>query len=83
MFSVELEPGAIRQFRRLDPPMARRIESAMRSLGDTQESGKPLHAPLAGRRSLRVGEYRIIYKVYPSERRVAVLRIAHRREVYR
>jgi mRNA interferase RelE/StbE len=81
--SVEIVPHAEAQIRKLDPRFRSRIEENLRRLSVSPDLGKPLHGPLAGLRSLRVGEYRVVYKHYPAQRRVAVLRVSHRREVYR
>jgi len=43
--------------------------------------GKPLRQSLIGFRSLRVGDYRVIYKI-ESEDEVFVVLIAHRKDAY-
>jgi mRNA-degrading endonuclease RelE of RelBE toxin-antitoxin system len=45
--------------------------------------GKPLRGDLAGIWSARRGTYRILYRVVEEPREVIVLRIEHRRDVYR
>ena len=45
--------------------------------------GKELRRKLAGRWSARRGSYRVIYRVDEAAREVFVLRIQHRRKVYR
>jgi len=45
------------------------------------ELGKPLRYSLRGARRLRVGDYRVIYRIEPPDV-VLVLKIGHRREVY-
>lgn len=45
--------------------------------------GKPLRDDLAGVWSARRGTYRILYRVFDEPREVVVLRIEHRRDVYR
>lgn len=45
--------------------------------------GKPLRHDLAGIWSARRGTYRILYRVFDEPREVVVLRIEHRRDVYR
>ncbi len=45
--------------------------------------GKPLRGELAGIWSARRGTYRILYRVREDPREVIVLRIEHRRDVYR
>jgi mRNA interferase RelE/StbE len=45
--------------------------------------GKPLRGDLAGVWSARRGTYRVLYRVLDEPREVVVLRIDHRRDVYR
>ena len=45
------------------------------------ELGKPLRYSLRGARRLRVGDYRVIYRIEPPDV-VLVIKIGHRREVY-
>lgn len=45
--------------------------------------GKPLRGELAGIWSARRGTYRVLYRVREDRREVIVLRIEHRRDVYR
>ena len=45
------------------------------------EFGKPLRYSLQGARRLRVGDYRVIYRI-EEPRTVLILNIGHRREVY-
>ena len=42
---------------------------------------KPLRYSLQGARRLRVGDYRVIYRIEPPDV-VLVVKIGHRREVY-
>ncbi len=43
--------------------------------------GKPLRYSLKGARRIRVGDYRVIYRIEPPSTAV-ILKIGHRREVY-
>jgi len=45
------------------------------------ELGKPLRYSLRGARRLRVGDYRVIYRIGPPNVAL-VVKIGHRREVY-
>ncbi|BBZ13535.1 type II toxin-antitoxin system RelE family toxin [Mycobacterium branderi] len=45
--------------------------------------GKPLRNDLAGLRSARRGDYRVIYLIDDRNRRIAILHIARRSDVYR
>lgn len=68
---------------KLDPPVKRRIRAAIeRKLTAAPESfGKPLAYTRAGLWSLRVGPWRVVYALRGEE--IWILRIGHRREVYR
>ena len=45
--------------------------------------GKPLRLGLAGLRSARRGDYRIIYRIDDERRRIEVVTIEHRSDAYR
>jgi mRNA interferase RelE/StbE len=45
------------------------------------EFGKPLRYSFMGARRLRVGDYRVIYRIEPPDV-VLIVKIGHRREVY-
>lgn len=61
----------------------KRIEKAIedRLMINPEKYGKPLQQGLRGFRRLRVGDFRIIYRVVGSE--IRVLKMGHRSEVYR
>lgn len=52
-------------------------------LENPHQSGKPLHAPLAGRWVARRGQYRVVYKIDSAAEIVTVLHISHRATAYR
>jgi mRNA interferase RelE/StbE len=68
---------------KLSTTIKRRIRNAVESkLGaNPVEFGRPLRYSFRGARRLRVGDYRVIYKVEPPDS-VLVVKIGHRREVY-
>lgn len=58
------------------------MESINSKLGTEPEKfGKPLRKSLRGYRRLRVGDYRVIFKI--EEEKVKILAIGHRSIVYR
>lgn len=59
-----------------------KIQSAIetRLLEDPIIAGKPLRQSLKGHRKLRVGDWRIIYRI--DRKDIIILKIGHRREVY-
>lgn len=44
--------------------------------------GKPLRYSLKGHRRLRVGNYRIVYRINPEKHVVTIAIIKHRKDVY-
>lgn len=52
-------------------------------LDNPHRVGKPLRGDLEGIWSARRGTYRVLYRIHETRREVVVLRIDHRRDVYR
>jgi mRNA interferase RelE/StbE len=69
---------------KLSSTARRRIRSAieLKLLSHPIELGKPLRYSFKGARSLRVGDYRVIYRIEPEDL-VVIVKIGHRSEVYR
>jgi mRNA interferase RelE/StbE len=83
-YSVSLAPAAVRQFRKLPILIQQRLKPHIDSLSVSQRPAetKKLEAEPNLYR-IRVGDYRILYYIWDAEREVLVVKIAHRREVYR
>ena len=84
-YSIEWTAPAARELRKLDRPVQRRIALAIAVLAsDPRPSGsKPLVGHPPGVMRIRVGDYRVVYQVEDDRVLVTVVRVAHRREVYR
>ena len=67
----------------LSKPDRVRIVAAIDLLCDTPAAGSALKGEFDGLRRLRVGRYRVVYEWQRSELVILVVRIGHRREVYR
>ena len=68
--------------RRIDKPTVRRLlDKLERVLSGNPGAGIPLTGEFRGLFKLRIGDYRIIYAKTPEG--VLVLRIGHRKDVYR
>jgi mRNA interferase RelE/StbE len=79
---IEYKASVEGDLRRLDPPAAVRVLNQIeKALSSGSPGGKPLTGEFAWLFRLRVGDYRVIYA--RTEEGYLVLRIAHRREVYR
>jgi mRNA interferase RelE/StbE len=67
----------------LDPPLKSVVQKAIESLKTNPLRGKPLSHQLAGLRSLRTSDYRIIYRIRDRELVIIVITVGLRRDVYR
>ena len=84
-FQIIYHPDvAIKDLPKIAHPVKERIRKAieLKLSQAPEEFGEPLRRTLKGYWKLRVGDYRVIYKVMQSTA-VLILRIGHRREVYK
>lgn len=83
-YTVELLPPAARQVRRLPPAVQERILDRLAALEDNpRPHGSIMLTGQEGVLRVRVGDYLIVYRIVDSDRIVFIVRVAHRREVYR
>lgn len=83
-YAISYAPSAASQLRKLDKTIARRLIAAIEKLGEQPYPHGSIQLKGGhGERRLRVGSYRIIYDVIDDELIVLVLRVGHRREIYR
>ena len=84
-WTIEIAKTAKRDLSRIDKQHAKRIVRFLkdRVAPDPRASGKALAGELSGLWRYRVGHYRIICDIQDFTVRVLVLRIAHRKDVYR
>lgn len=84
MFRVEYAKGIVKDLLGLPPAIRRKaIQVIEQQLASTPTAGIPLSGPYRGLRKYRVGDWRIIYKIEASRLVIFVLRIRHRKDVYR
>lgn len=85
MFEVLLTDSARRFYEEADAPLQRRLDrcfEALRTDPRRHPNIRPLKGRLSGCYRYRVGDYRVVYRIGDEERRVTVLVIAHRSDVY-
>lgn len=68
-----------RQHHAIVPQLIRAIDSLHRH----PYAGKPLKGPKRGCYSLRVGDFRIIYDLFPAQQTIHLIRLGDRKEIYR
>lgn len=84
VYSISYERSSAKELSKLDKPVARRIIKSVNKLGD--DPRPPGCRPLVGYEGLwriRIGDYRVIYSIEDDNLIVLVVRVAHRREVYK
>ena len=80
---IRWERRAVKEVAQLPKPDRKRIVAAVEGLRGDPTKGSILSADWKGFRRLRVGPYRVIYAYQGRDLLVSVVRVAHRREVYR
>lgn len=87
-WQIEFDPDALKELRKLDKPIQIRLLGFLRQrigpLADPRSVGEALSGDTLGRYwKYRVGDWRIVCDIQDHRIIVRVLRIGHRREVYR
>lgn len=83
-YRVSLAPSAARQLRKFDPVVRRRLQAAIELL--SIDPRPPAATQLVGGRGewrVRTGDYRVIYEIHDDQLVVLILRLGHRRDVYK
>ena len=83
-YRIEFKKSAAKVLKKLPKPDRRRIRDNINSFADSlpdpattkMKGDNPFHR-------VRVGDYRIIYEIHGNTMIVVVLKIGHRKEVYR
>ena len=84
-WTIKLLKRAERDLAQLPKQDLDRISEKITALADQPRppQAKPLKGDLQGHFRIRVGNYRVVYQVETRAAMIAVVRIGHRREVYR
>ena len=84
-YTVTIIPSALKATESLPRDLRERIRDKIDLLSENPRPHgvKSLHASQKGHLRLRVGDYRIIYRVEDTRLLVLVAAVGHRREVYR
>jgi mRNA interferase RelE/StbE len=87
-YNVELSAEVDRELSKLDTQQAKRIlkflHDRVAKLDDPRSIGEALHGSRLGEFwKYRVGDYRLICKIDDNRLVVLILRVGHRREIYR
>ena len=79
-WTIEFLPAAAKELKKLDRTEAARIVA---TLDNPRTLGSALSGELGGLWRWRVGDYRVVARIEDQRITILIVRIAHRREVYR
>lgn len=82
-YSIRIKQSAAKALARINRHERQRIIDRIDQLSDNPSAGSVLKGEFSGLRRIRVGTYRIVYEIRDQELVILVVRIGHRREVYR
>lgn len=84
---IEFVPAAAKEIKKLGRTEAARIiatlETRIAALDDPRSLGTALSGELGGLWRWRIGDYRVLARIEDERITILVVRVAHRREVYR
>lgn len=86
-WKIEFDAAAAKEFRKLNRTVQQRIQRYLRErimvAADPRQYGKAMRGEKAGLWRYRVGDYRLICAIEDDHFVVLVLKVGHRRDVYR
>lgn len=82
-YRLEFAKRVQKDIKKLDSKTKIRIYACFSNLARNPFIGKKLQGDLKNQYSVRVWPYRIIYEIYQSTLLILVVKIAHRKDVYR
>ena len=82
-YTIHYTKEAKKKIEKLDPSILVIIRKAIESLSSNPYKGKPLSYELAGLRSFRTTDYRIIYRIKEERLIIIVISVGHRKEIYK
>lgn len=82
-FSLSIKQSAAKSLETVPKPDRLRIIDVIDALRTNPAAGSLLKGELSGLRRVRVGSYRVVYEVVEDRLTILVVRIGHRRDVYR
>ncbi len=81
-FSIRIKGSAAKELKTVAGKDRIRIINVIDRLAKNPLSGKALKGNLRGLRSLRTGDYRVLYEVQNNALTILVIRVAHRSGAY-
>ena len=83
IYFVSIKQSALKSLKNIAREDRLRIIEAIDQLKINPAAGGVLKGEYSGLRRIRIGSYRVVYEVHNEKLTVLVIRIGHRREIYR
>lgn len=84
-YRILIDPRAAKHLESLPKPLIARIDGAVLALAENPRpvGVKRLRGKLKEGWRIRVGEYRVLYRIDDEARQIKIFDIGHRRDIYR
>ena len=83
-YQIEIKPSASKELGKLPRQMAIRVVASIKELADNPyPSGVKKLSGFDRTFRIRVGDYRVLYDIYENRLVIGIIRIRHRKDVYR
>lgn len=83
-YRVSIDPAAMRELKKLAPKVRQGVSDAISALAaDPRPDGVRKLAGSKDSYRLRVGDYRVLYRITDKALLVLVVKVGHRKDVYR
>jgi len=87
VWTIEIARTAEKQIKKLkrdaQTSIVRFLRERLKPAGNPRQWGKPLHGDERGLWRYRIGDYRLVCDIQDEKITVLVLRVGHRKDVYR
>lgn len=84
-YNVIWHEGTLKDLKKLNRTSVKKIVAKVKNylIQDPVKLGTPLKGNLKGLYRYRIGEYRVIYVIDQAEKKIIILKINHRRKIYK
>lgn len=82
IYQLKFTPQVRETYVHLSPSVKQQVKEGFRFLSQNPHGGEPLRRELAGKWKLRVGRFRIIYRLEEAQRVVVVIAVGSRKTIY-
>ena len=83
IYQITIKESALKALSKIELQYRSRLIDAIEKLKTNPNAGSVLKGEFSGLRRIRIGDYRIVYEVQNAQLVILVVRVAHRREVYK